>query len=91
MAIIISHSHYPHVAFVSILAFQTFDQMIFGKFSFPGARWYVMTVWNPQMVRDQRRFGNHCLKAKGEINKLCSYTLFFSLQDNIAYLLMYSG
>jgi len=34
MAIKISHSHFVHVAFVSILVFQTFDRMIFGRWSF---------------------------------------------------------
>jgi len=47
------------LAYVSILVFQTFDCMIFGRLSFPGARWYVVTVWVPQMVRDEKKFGNH--------------------------------
>jgi len=34
--------------------------MIFGRLSFPGARWHVVTVWVPQMVRDEKTFGNHC-------------------------------
>jgi len=59
MAIKISHSHFVHVAFVSILVFQTFDRMIFGTLTFPGTRWYVMTVWDTQMVRDQKKFENH--------------------------------
>jgi len=59
MAIFISHCHYLHVAFVSVLVFQTFDRMIFGRLSFPGARWYVVTKWVPQMVRDEKKFGNH--------------------------------
>ena len=52
MSIIISHSHYLHVAFVPVLVFQTFDRMIFGRLSFLekggtwwqyGAhKWYVM-------------------------------------------------
>jgi len=33
--------------------------MTFGKLSFPGTRWYVLTVRNPQMVRDEKKFGNH--------------------------------
>ena len=59
MAIKISHSHFVHVAFVSILVFQTFDRMIFGALTFPGLRWYVMTVRHTQMVRDQKKFENH--------------------------------
>jgi len=55
-----SHSHYLHVAFVSILVFRTFDRIIFGALTFPGTRWYVLTVRDPQMVRDQKKFGNHC-------------------------------
>jgi len=34
IAIIISHSHYLFVAFVSILVFQTFDRMKLGIFEF---------------------------------------------------------
>jgi len=30
MAIIVSHRHFVHVAFVSILVFQTSDRMVFG-------------------------------------------------------------
>jgi len=30
--------------------------MIFGTLTFPGTRWYVMTVWDTQMVRDQKKF-----------------------------------
>ena len=59
MAIILSHSHFLYVAFVSIMVFQTFDRMILGALTFPGARWHVLTVWNTQMVRDQKKFGNH--------------------------------
>jgi len=33
--------------------------MIFGRLSFPGARWYLVTVWVPQMVRDEKKFGSH--------------------------------
>jgi len=29
MAVILSHSHFLHVAFASILAFQTFDRIMF--------------------------------------------------------------
>jgi len=63
MAIQISHSHFAHVAFVSILVFQTFDRMIFGTLTFPGTRWYVMTVRDTQMVRDQKKFENHWANA----------------------------
>ena len=59
MAIIRSHSHFLHVAFVSIMIFQAFDRMIFGILTFPGTRWYVLTVRDPQMVRNQKKFGNH--------------------------------
>ena len=59
MAIKISHSHFVHVAYVSILLFQTFDRIIFGTLTFPGRRWYVMTVRDTQMVRDQKKFENH--------------------------------
>ena len=60
IAIKISHSHFVHVAFASILVFQTFDRIIFGTLTFPGTRWYVMTVRDPQMVRDQKKFENYC-------------------------------
>ena len=35
------------------------DQMIFGRLTFPGTRWYVLAVRDPQVVRDQKNFGNH--------------------------------
>jgi len=60
MAIIISYSHFDHVAFVSILVLQTFDRMMFGRLSFPETRSYVVIVQDPQIVRDQKKFGNHC-------------------------------
>jgi len=44
MTIKISCNHFVHVAFVSILVFQTFDQMVFGTLTFLGTRWYVMAV-----------------------------------------------
>jgi len=59
MAIRISHSHFVHVTLVSILVFQTFDRMIFGTLTFPGTRWYVMTVRHTHIVRDQKKFENH--------------------------------
>jgi len=55
----ISHSHFLHVAFVSILVFQTFHQMTFRTLGFPETRWYVMTVRGPQMLRHQKELGNH--------------------------------
>ena len=36
-----------HVAFVSVLVFPTFDRMIFVRLSFPGTRWYLVTVGDP--------------------------------------------
>jgi len=59
MATIIFHSDFNHVVFVSILVFQTFDQMFFGRLSFPGTSRYVVTVRHPQMVHDEKKFGNH--------------------------------
>jgi len=59
MATIISHNHLVHVEIVLILVFQTFDRVIFGRLSFPGTRWYVPTVRGPQVVRDQKKLGNH--------------------------------
>jgi len=50
MAVIISLIHFVPVAFVLILVFQTFDRMFFGRLSFPGTSWYVVTVRDPQMV-----------------------------------------
>ena len=35
IAVILSHSHFLHVAFVPILFFQTSDQIIFGTLAFP--------------------------------------------------------
>jgi len=68
MAIKISHSHFVHVGCVSILVFQTFDRMIFGTLTFPGTRWYVMTVRDTQMVRDQKKFENHCTRQKKHLH-----------------------
>jgi len=33
--------------------------MIFDTLTFPGTRRYVVTVRDPQMLRDQEKFGNH--------------------------------
>jgi len=63
MAIKISHGHFVHAAFVSILVFQTLDRMIFDTLTFLGTRWYVMTVRDTQMVRDQKKFENHWLRG----------------------------
>jgi len=30
-----------------------------GRLTFLGTSWYVVSVWDPQMVRDQKKFGNH--------------------------------
>jgi len=68
IAIKISHSHFVHVGFVSILVFQTFDRMIFGTLTFPGTRWYVKTVRDTQMVRDQKKFENHCTRQKKHLH-----------------------
>ena len=38
MAVTVSHSHFVHAAFVSSLVCQTFDRMILGRMSFPGAK-----------------------------------------------------
>jgi len=62
-AIKISHSHFVHIAFVSIVVYQTIDRMIFGTMTFPRTRWYVMTVREPQIVRNQKKFENHCFKV----------------------------
>jgi len=70
MAIKISHSHFVHVAFVSILVFQTFDRMIFGTLTFPGIRWYVMTVRDTQMVRDHKNLRTTDLKAFQKITRM---------------------
>jgi len=51
------------VVYPSILVFQAFELTIFGRLSFPGTRWYVVTVGDLQMVRDQKKFGNHCYTA----------------------------
>jgi len=60
MATVIFDRYFVHVAFVSILVFQTFDGMIFGRLSCSRTRWYVVAVRDPQMVPDQEKFGNHC-------------------------------
>jgi len=61
MRITIFHSHFVHVAFMSILVFETFDRMIFGTLTFPWNKVvYAVTVRVPQLVRDQKKFGNCC-------------------------------
>jgi len=79
MAIKISHSHFVHVAFVSILVFQTFDRMIFGTLTFPGTRWYVMTVWDTQMVRDKKKFENHCFRGISRLGSAFFFLRCFKL------------
>jgi len=32
--------------------------IVFGRMNFPGTRWYAVTVRDPQMVRDHKKFGN---------------------------------
>jgi len=39
--------------------FPYFDQLIFGRMSFPETRWYVVTVWDQQMYMTRMKFGNH--------------------------------
>jgi len=66
----ISHNHFIHVAFVSILVSQTFDRAIFGTLSFPGTRWYMVTVRDPEWYAIRKSLGttvsdrclNHCVK-----------------------------
>jgi len=58
MTVIISHSHVVNVRYESILVFQRFNRMIFGRLSFPGTSWHVVTAQVPQMVHDQK-FGNY--------------------------------
>jgi len=61
MTITISHSHFVHVAFVSILVFQTFViewYLVDWVFLEQGGI-HAVTVRDPQMVRDQKKFGNH--------------------------------
>jgi len=36
-----------------------FDRMIFATLSLPVTMWYVVAVWDPEMVRDQKKLGNH--------------------------------
>jgi len=78
MAIILSHSHFLHVAFVLIMVFQTFDRMIFGTLTVPGTRWNVLTVRDPQMVRNQKKFGNHCHK-ENKFFKTKNFVFIFAL------------
>jgi len=59
MVIILSYTNFLHVAFVSIMVFQTFDRIIFATLTFRETRWYVFTARDPQMVSDHKKFGNH--------------------------------
>jgi len=38
--------------------------------TFPGTRWYVMTVRDTQMVRDQKKFENHCFRGSAVHNSM---------------------
>jgi len=81
MGIILSHSHFLHVVFVSIMVFQTFDRIIFITLTFAGTRWYGLTARDPQMVRDQKKFGNHCFRTC----KLCNvYCIKIKLYQSVA-------
>ena len=83
IAIKISHNHFVHVAFVSILVFQTFDQMIFRTLTFPGTRWYVMTVRQPQMVHHLKNFENHCCSVYSDSwGNTCAGTVLPSFEHN---------
>jgi len=33
--------------------------LVTGPLTYPGPRWHVLTVRDPQIVRDQKKFGNH--------------------------------
>jgi len=44
------------------MVFQIIDRKIFGTLTFPGTRWYVLTIRDPQMVRDQKKLENHWFK-----------------------------
>jgi len=66
---------------VSIIVFQPFDRNIFGTLTFPGTRWYVLTARDPQMVCDQKKFGNHCyMRIWNRLNTFCiiRYAYFLS-------------
>jgi len=62
MATIITHSRFVQAAFVSSLVWQTFGQMMLGRLSFSWnkvfSRWHAVKIHGPQMVRDQKEFGN---------------------------------
>jgi len=49
-----------HAVFVSSLVCQTYDRMIFGRMRFKGTSWNTLSAQDPQMVRHQKNFGNHC-------------------------------
>jgi len=75
MTIIISHSHFVHVELVSILVFQTFELMIFGRLSFPVTRWYV-TVQDLQLLRHQKKFGKHWFGVIRKMLVMHAFSLF---------------
>ena len=91
MAIILSHSHFLHVAFVSIVVFQTFDRMIFGTLTFSGTRWYVLTIRTHKWYATRKSLGttglmlamtvflpiwhSHCTRVRFTVLVTCSYEL----------------
>jgi len=58
------------------------NRMIFAM-SFPGARWYVVTVWVPQMVRDEKKsLAKYCcLKLVTIRNARCFWDATDFLRD----------
>jgi len=62
---------FSHPFFSYRNCFQTLYRMIFGTLTFPGTRWYMLTVRKPQMVRDQEKFGNHWLNANKKLLTAC--------------------
>jgi len=58
---VISRSRFVHVAFMSILVFQTFDRMIFDELSFPekkGTTWWKYGTHKCYVIR--KSLGTHC-------------------------------
>ena len=55
MTIVISHSHFVYVTFVSVLVSQTFDRKIFLRLSFPGTRCYSAGLTNVYAIRKSLR------------------------------------
>jgi len=88
MAIILSHSHFLNVAFVSIMVFQTFDRITFGTLAFPGTSWYMLTSCYPQMVRDPKSLGTSGLQtlhfSLAYITRVTNLLSIFFLLQSIA-------